>query len=230
MMMLFFWAFDMIFDFWPFIIVNAIKGRRNMLRDMVLMWAFWAVVRVILFFSPEPLGSIIIPEPLNTILFFVAGAVLLVLYFFFKTWKENRLKSKILGVSSVKELLDVSPAEFEDMVVALYNAAGHKAKRTGKSGDHGVDVIVKAKNGEDWIVQCKRWRKPVGEPVIREFYGTLQHEKAHAGAIFALSGFSQPAKEWAKGKPIHLYSGEDFLKQWHRIEKQQAKNKPDKKD
>ena len=224
-MMMFFWVFDLVFDFWPFMIVNAIRGRKNLLRDMLWSWSFWAVVRVVLFFSPEPLQSLIIPDPLNTILFFIMGIVLFALYFFLKIWKENRLKSKVLGVRSVKELLDVSPAEFEDMTAALYNAAGHKAKRSGKSGDHGVDVVIKAKNGEDWIVQCKRWRKPVGEPTIRDFYGTLQHEKAHQGAIIALSGFSRPAKEWAKGKPIMLYDGEDFLKQWHRIEKQQAKGK-----
>ena len=169
--------------------------------------------------------SFIIPEPLNTILFFVTGIVLFALYLFFKIWKENRLKSKVLSVRSVQELLDVSSAEFEDMIAALYSAAGHKAKRTGKSGDHGVDVVVKAKNGEDWIVQCKWWRRPIGEATIREFYGTLQYEKAHTGAIIAISGFSRRAKEWAKGKSIMLYDGEDFLKQWHRIEKLQTERK-----
>jgi len=108
------------------------------------------------------------------------------------------------------------PHEFEEMAAALYRTMGHKARRVGKRGDHGVDVVVRAKNGDKWIVQCKRWRKPVGEFIVRDFYGTLQHEKATQGAIIATKGFTHAAKAWAKGKPIHLYSGEDFLVAWQR--------------
>ena len=224
---LFFYVFDLLFDFWPLLLLNSINRQNTALRNMLWSWSGWAIIRILLFFSPDPLPPLLalIPEPWNTVLFFLTGAILFSLSFGIKHWKEKRLKSKTLGIRSVKELLDVSPIEFEDMVAALYQAAGHQAKRTGKSGDHGVDVTVKAKNGEYWIVQCKRWRKPVGEAIIREFYGTLLHEKAHQGAIVAASGFSKPAIEWAKGKPIVLYSGEDFLKSWHRIEKQQTKKK-----
>ena len=117
-MMMFFWVFDLVFDFWPFMTVNAIRGRKNLLRDMLWSWAFWAVIRIILFFSPEPLQSLVIPEPLNTILFFVTGVFLFALYFFLKTWKENRLKSKVLGVHSVKELLDVFVYEPSEIMEA----------------------------------------------------------------------------------------------------------------
>ena len=90
-------------------------------------------------------------------------------------------------------------------------------------GDHGVDVVVKAKNGEKWVVQCKRWRTPAGESIVRDFYGMMQHEKAAQGAIIATSGFSQPAIEWAKGKPLYLYNGKDFLQLWDKVKKQQLK-------
>jgi len=60
-------------------------------------------------------------------------------------------------MDSVDILLDVSSGEFEDMVVVgLYQAFGHQAKRTGKSGDHGVDVVVKAKNEEQWVTLLQK--------------------------------------------------------------------------
>ena len=102
------------------------------------------------------------------------------------------------------------------MVVEFYKSAGHKARRTGATGDHGVDVLVQASNGEKWIVQCKRWRGAVGEPVVRDLYGAMQHEKADKGAIITTGNFTQPAQEWAKGKPIILCNGNLFLKSWKR--------------
>ncbi len=84
-------------------------------------------------------------------------------------------------------------------------------------------AVVKAKNGEKRVVQCKRWRTLVGEPIIRDFYGTMQHEKAAQGAIIATKGFSQAAIRWAKGKPISLYDGNDFIRFWKRVKKQQSR-------
>ena len=36
MTMILFFVFDFIFDFLPFIIVNAVRRRKNLLRDMLL--------------------------------------------------------------------------------------------------------------------------------------------------------------------------------------------------
>ena len=56
---------------------------------------------------------------------------------------------------------------------------------------------------------------------MRDFYGTMHHEEATQGAIIAASKFRRQTQEWAKGKPIHLYDGAEFLKVWHRAK---AKN------
>jgi hypothetical protein len=48
----------------------------------------------------------------------------------------------------------------------------------------------------------------------------MQHEKAAQGAIIATKGFSQAAAEWAKGKPLYLYDGNDFLRLWNKVKKQ----------
>jgi hypothetical protein len=217
----FFTAFDFVFDFWPFLVLSAIKTRRSPLKSMLLTWGFWAVVRVFLVFNPNPLeATLFIPEPLNTVLFFVAGLVLAGVYFGLRFLERGRLIRKTSDANSVEKLLDLSPTEFEDAVVELFRAYGHKARRTGGVGDHGVDVIVETRDGQKIVVQCKRWKGYVGEPVVRDFYGVMHHEKADRGLIVTTSTFSRPAQEWAEGKPIALYNGEKFLQLWQRAQRQ----------
>jgi hypothetical protein len=216
-----FTIFGFVFAFWPVLILAPLQNRRSGIRNMVYVWGFWAVIRIILFFNPEPISkSLLIPEPLNTILFFAAGFILIFIWVGIIYWKRRQTRNKAFGLST-EGLLNLPAGEFEEMVAELYRSMGHQARRTGMSGDHGVDVVVKARNSEKWVVQCKRWRKPAGESIVRDFYGTMQHEKAAQGAIFATSGFSQAATEWARGKPLVLYTGKDFLRLWDKVKNKQ---------
>ena len=220
MFQLLFTVFAFVFDFWPVLILAPLQNRRSGVRNMVYVWGFWAVIRILLFFNPEPASkSFLIPEPLSTILFFVTGIVLIAIWIGVTYWKRARTRVKAFGLTP-ESLLELPPADFEEMVAELYRLMGHQARRTGSVGDHGVDVVVNAKNGEKWVVQCKRWRTPAGESIVRDFYGMMQHEKAAQGAIIATRGFTRPAMEWAKGKPLHLYDGKDFLRLWEQIKKQ----------
>ena len=223
MFQMLFYIFDIVFDFWPVLLLAPLQNRRNGIRTMVYVWGFWAIIRIILFFNPEPISkSLFFPEPLRTVLFFVTGIFLISIWIGVSYWKRSRTRRKAFDISS-EGLLDLTPSDFEEMVAELYRAMGHQAKRTGSIGDHGVDVVVKAKNGEKWVVQCKRWRTPAGESIVRDFYGMMQHEKANQGAIIATKGFSKAAIEWAKGKPLFLYDGNDFLRLWKKVKKQNLK-------
>ena len=214
---------DLTFDLWPLMIVSAIRGRGNLVRNMLVAWCFWAVARIFLFFNPEPMVSFLIPEPFSTILFFVTGAVLAGLQYGRKLWQRIKLRRKTGRVQSVEDLFELTPREFEEMVVELHQIFGHQAKRTGATGDHGVDVVVQTKQGEQCVIQCKRWRGSVGEPVIRDFYGAVHHEKADRGIIITTSKFTRPAREWAKGKPLSLYDGNEFMKLWKRAQAKRSK-------
>ena len=214
-------TFEIIFDLWPIMMLGALfKSRRGrVLRYLLANWSLWAVVRVSLFFFPEEIRLFhFIPEPLNTQLFFALGAALIGLSVAKRWWKRDKLFRKAGKVRSSNDLVDLSPREFEEMVVQLFSVYGHQAKRTGKAGDHGVDVVVKTKKGERLVVQCKNWRGTVGESVIRDLYGVVHHEKADRGIVIASSEFSKSAIEWARGKPISLYNGQKFLKLWKRAQ------------
>lgn len=110
------------------------------------------------------------------------------------------------------ELLDTiknsSPAFFERLVVELLLKMGYGSSRqdilqnTGKSGDEGIDGIIKEDVlGLDKIyIQAKRWQGTIGRPKIQEFVGAIDN-KTHKGVFITTSCFSAEAKEYAAGKP-----------------------------
>ncbi len=217
---------NLVFSFWFILIfapVSNKKRSKNILVDIFGAWAVIAVLRIVVIFDPKPIPSMAIPEPLNTLLFVCAGLLLFIVLILRQRSRNREFQKKAHSLGQIEDFIQLSPREFEDMIVELYHRAGHKAKRTGASGDHGVDVTVESKNGEKWVVQCKRWRGSVGEPVVRDFYGVVQHEKADKGIIITTGKFTAPALQWAKGKPIALYDGTKLVDIWSRS---QAKSDP----
>jgi len=100
--------------------------------------------------------------------------------------------------------LYLSDLELEKLAEQVYKRLGYVVQHVGQTGDHGVDVLLINPNNQKEIVQCKQWRKPVGEAALRDLYGAMMHDRAMRGWLWAPRGFSGPAKAWAKGKPIVL--------------------------
>ncbi len=77
------------------------------------------------------------------------------------------------------------PSLFEKIVVELLVSMGYGGSRKdagkaiGKSGDEGIDGIIKEDRlGLDIIyIQAKRWENTVGRPEIQKFAGALQGQK-----------------------------------------------------
>lgn len=118
---------------------------------------------------------------------------------------------------AINRLIEMPRADFEQLVVDLYSALGHDARRLGGTGVRDFDVVIVAKTGQHWIAQCKQWRGAVGESVVREFQATMVREHAAQGAIITTARFTPKAVQWAQGKSIHLYDGPAFLRILQRI-------------
>ncbi len=73
-------------------------------------------------------------------------------------------------------------------------------ERIGKSGDGGIDGIIKEDRlGLDAIyIQAKRWDTVVGRPEIQKFAGALQGQKAKKGIFITTSYFSDEAHRFAE--------------------------------
>lgn len=108
---------------------------------------------------------------------------------------------------TLDDLQAMSPGDFEAWVQQLFRSRGYFANNTPDGADHGVDLWVVSPQGERAIVQCKRYRGVVGEPVVRDLYGVMQHESAPRGYLITTGSISAAARRWAQGKPIDLIDG-----------------------
>jgi restriction system protein len=114
-----------------------------------------------------------------------------------------------LRVDLEADLLDqvkgASPGFFERLVVELLVKMGYggtlrdAGQAIGKSGDEGIDGIIKEDRlGLDVIyVQAKRWDTgTIGRPEIQKFAGALQGHRAKKGVFITTSTFSRDAVEF----------------------------------
>lgn len=101
--------------------------------------------------------------------------------------------------------------DFEYELAKLFRSIGYKVRRTGRSGDGGIDLELYAGNKYCAIVQCKAHRNLVGPGPVRDLYGAFIHHGGSEAWLISSSGFSKAAFEFSKGKPIRLLSIRDIL-------------------
>ena len=113
-----------------------------------------------------------------------------------------------------------SSAFFETLVIELLVKMGYGGSRAeagktvGKSGDGGIDGIIKEDRlGLDIIyIQAKRWDNTVGRPEIQKFAGALQGQRAKKGIFITTANFSNGAIEYVSkiDSKIVLIDGEQL--------------------
>jgi restriction system protein len=123
-----------------------------------------------------------------------------------------------LAAELLQKLKACSPSFFERLVIEVIVKMGYGGTRSdagkavGKSGDGGIDGIIKEdKLGLDTIyIQAKRWEGTVGRPEIHRFVGALAGQRARKGLFITTSDFSDEAVKYASGidTKIVLIDGE----------------------
>jgi len=211
-----------IFILWPvfalIVLVYSFEGnwtfkalfkriRRNLLITMLVLLPFWVAT----LFAARPTPPLLIPEPANTMVFLGLTALLVLTALLPRITDRAAAWFDLRRARDLESLKQMDPKHFEELVAEIFRAQGHRVKLVGKSGDHGVDVEVKTRSGERWVVQCKRYRATVGEGIVRDLYGTMISEKAQRGVLVTTAGITLPAKQWAKDKPIDLIDGSRLL-------------------
>ncbi|PJN25475.1 restriction endonuclease [Kitasatospora sp. CB02891] len=108
-----------------------------------------------------------------------------------------------------------SPTGFEEMCRALLDRDGFSgALRVGGAGDLGADVIAYDEDGRKVVAQCKRYSRPVGSREVQTFNGTARPvHRAEVAVMVGLSGFTGPARTFARQQGIHLVD-EAALERW----------------
>ena len=108
----------------------------------------------------------------------------------------------------LSQLLDSTPAFFEQVIVDLLMAMGYggdnqeAGQQLGKSGDDGIDGLVDQDplRLERVFIQAKRYKpdNTISSDAIREFVGALSFRQASKGIFVTTSSFSNSAKNTAE--------------------------------
>lgn len=136
-----------------------------------------------------------------------------------RTSGMSDLRRRFTRIQTIPQMLALDPSEFEVWSGMLFQLLGYRVKNTQDVADHGIDLVVSGPEARYGIVQCKRYRGTVGEPTVRDLYGTMAHEASDHGWLVTTGGVSRQAREWATGKPLDLWDGlrlVDYSKQLRR--------------
>ena len=114
---------------------------------------------------------------------------------------QNLNKARVL-----EQMKTMDPIVFEYLVAAVMERRGYKTRMTASSGDGGVDVLAR-RGFKRSVVQCKRYDGSVGEPVVRDLYGTMIHNKAKEAFLVTTATVTRQAVDWSRDKPIRLVDG-----------------------
>jgi restriction system protein len=108
----------------------------------------------------------------------------------------------------------MSGSQFELFVTGLFRAMGHNTRVLGGSGDQGVDLIVDYQ-GERVAVQCKNYKKPVGNRPVQEVFTGAKHHRCQQAWVVAPAGFTNGADELASSVGVKLFDSAS-IKAWIR--------------
>ena len=108
--------------------------------------------------------------------------------------------------------------DFEHLVAQLFEwefaKQGVEVKVTRASRDRGVDAILfdpDPLRGGKFVLQAKRYTRPVDVAAVRDLYGTVMNEGANRGILITTSSYGPDSYEFAKDKPISLVDGPNLL-------------------
>lgn len=116
---------------------------------------------------------------------------------------NKRLKFRNAELLSIDQM---SGTEFEEYTAFLLEQNGFsKVKVTKQYGDQGIDVIAQ-KDNIKYGIQCKRWKKNVGNKAVQEVYAGIGYYKLDRAIVFTNSQFTKSAQELAKQLDVELWN------------------------
>lgn len=122
------------------------------------------------------------------------------------------------GLDSEANLAAMPWDDFEHLVRQLFEwefgRNGVEVKVTRASRDRGVDAIMFDSDplrGGKYVLQAKRYTRPVDVGAVRDLYGTVINEGANKGILVTTSSYGPDAYDFAKGKQLSLVDGPNLI-------------------
>ena len=115
------------------------------------------------------------------------------------------------------QLQTMDPIAFERHTMSYFEGDGFPVGVTPRSNDYGVDGYVVHADGLI-VVQCKRYAEdnPVDRPIVQQFWGVIEEQRALRGYVVTTSRFTRGALECAAASNKIVLVDMEALIEWHR--------------
>ena len=159
----------------------------------------------------------ILPDFVNmdaeSLLFLLFAGILVVLIALFLFRKiTDSLTHLGNPTGDLKRVDRMTGPQFEQWCAALLRRNGFNPVRVmGGSGDQGMDVMG-MRHGQKWLIQCKRYNKPVGNKAVQEAYAGKAYYRCQKAAVMSNTYFTRGAKELAKRTGVLLWDRDELKK------------------
>ncbi len=100
--------------------------------------------------------------------------------------------------------------DYENYIETLLKNKGFVVKRTPKSGDQGVDLIVEGNNNRI-AIQCKFYSKPVGNKAVQEVSAGKDYYNCTLGCVVSNNSFTPSARKLANSLEITLLNNDAIV-------------------
>jgi len=109
-------------------------------------------------------------------------------------------------------ILTMSPVAFEHFCRDVLEREGFQAVTTKQTGDQGIDVELRARDGRIGVAQCKQTpHTNIGRPTVQQLYGEMISRGATFGYIITTGAFTDEAAAFARTKTITLVDRDALL-------------------
>jgi len=113
---------------------------------------------------------------------------------------------------SLQNVGAMSGGQFEVFVAQVLQALGYRTTVLGGSGDQGVDIVAVSLEGKV-AVQCKNYKKPVGNKPVQEVFAGSKHHRCNEAWVVAPAGYTKGAYELAQSVGVSLFDASS-LRTW----------------
>lgn len=120
-----------------------------------------------------------------------------------------------LLASNPKNLYELSPRAFEELIAYLFDDFGYDVELTANTRDGGKDIIAicNKPSKQKFLIECKKYAasNTVGIDVVQRLHGVISGDGASNGIIATTSTFTKPAIDYMSKEHIeYRLSGHDF--------------------
>jgi HJR/Mrr/RecB family endonuclease len=130
-----------------------------------------------------------------------------------RLYRDNRLllPDAFADTSTVPDLLELSPREFEDLVHYLLIQLGYEVDAAESSADGGFDFLLQDSGGRTMIAEAKRYRGPITRSMVRELQGALFALSADSAMLITTGAATSAVLEELQNAPIELVDGPTLI-------------------